>query len=317
MSVICPASDVVPDTAGVVNKPDAPRVGGRILDVDGVMKPGSNGKGRIRGRNNQPQSQIYKGRGPSRNQVYDSNGPGVRVRGNAHQVVEKYQALARDAAALGDRLLCENYLQHAEHYLRIILAINQNNPQRVVTRLDQGQALDGPDDFYEDGEELQEATVEAIGLASGSVAAQGTSADGVEASVVSSGDEVGGDRSRPRRPREGDPRERPDRRGGEFRARHDGERSFRGRDVFVAPVGSDTPQPFVVMPEETVQVEVERVAPVSVPRPDGVTADNTPVEAVVSTGPDPLAPEVRKPRRRRAPQATGEAGSIPTEQAEV
>lgn len=314
MPVICPVPDIVPGTAGVVNKPDTPRVGGRILDVDGVMKPGSNGKGRIRGRNNQPQSQIYKGRGPSRNQVYDSNGPGVRVRGNAHQVVEKYQALARDAAALGDRLLCENYLQHAEHYLRIILAINQNNPQRTVMRLDQGQALEGPDDFYEDGEELQEATVETIGLpSSGSVVGQDVSAEGVQ----SSGDEAGGNHSRLRRPRDSDPRERPDRRGGEFRARHDGERSFRGRDVFVAPVGSDTPQPFVVMPGETVQVEVERVAPVSVPRPDVVTIDEKPAEAVVSAGPDPLAPESRKPRRRRTPRATGETDSIPTEQAEV
>jgi hypothetical protein len=53
-------------------------------------------------------------------QVFDSNGPEVRIRGTAHQVVEKYQALAKDAASMGDRILSESYLQHAEHYQRII-----------------------------------------------------------------------------------------------------------------------------------------------------------------------------------------------------
>jgi hypothetical protein len=58
--------------------------------------------------------------GNSRMQVYDSNGPDVRIRGTAHQVAEKYMTLAKDAASAGDRTLAENYLQHAEHYQRII-----------------------------------------------------------------------------------------------------------------------------------------------------------------------------------------------------
>lgn len=53
-------------------------------------------------------------------QVFDSNGPDVRIRGTAHQVTEKYMALAKDAASSGDRILAESYLQHAEHYQRII-----------------------------------------------------------------------------------------------------------------------------------------------------------------------------------------------------
>ena len=60
-----------------------------------------------------------------RNQIFDSNGPDMRVRGNAFQVHEKYQALAKDALTSGDRVLAENYLQHAEHYFRIIEAINE------------------------------------------------------------------------------------------------------------------------------------------------------------------------------------------------
>ncbi|MDD3371941.1 MAG: DUF4167 domain-containing protein [Alphaproteobacteria bacterium] len=60
-----------------------------------------------------------------RHQSFDSNCGDLRVRGNAWQVHEKYQALARDASSSGDRVLAENYLQHAEHYYRIIEAIDE------------------------------------------------------------------------------------------------------------------------------------------------------------------------------------------------
>jgi len=60
-----------------------------------------------------------------RHQSFDSNCGDLRVRGNAWQVYEKYQALARDANASGDRVAAENYLQHAEHYYRIIEAIEE------------------------------------------------------------------------------------------------------------------------------------------------------------------------------------------------
>lgn len=53
-------------------------------------------------------------------QTYDSNGPDVRIRGNAIQITEKYMGLARDAAAAGDRVLAESYYQHAEHYQRML-----------------------------------------------------------------------------------------------------------------------------------------------------------------------------------------------------
>lgn len=58
--------------------------------------------------------------GQGRTHVYDSNGPDVRIRGTAHQVAEKYDALAKDAKASGDHIMAENYYQHAEHYIRII-----------------------------------------------------------------------------------------------------------------------------------------------------------------------------------------------------
>lgn len=56
----------------------------------------------------------------NRNQIFDSSGPDVRVRGNAHQVFDKYQALAREAAASGDRIQAEAYWQYADHYFRMI-----------------------------------------------------------------------------------------------------------------------------------------------------------------------------------------------------
>jgi hypothetical protein len=71
-----------------------------------------------------------------RHQSFDSNCIDLRVRGNAWQVHEKYQALARDAQSSGDRVAAENYLQHAEHYFRIIEAINEAtaNEQRQSGR---------------------------------------------------------------------------------------------------------------------------------------------------------------------------------------
>ena len=63
-----------------------------------------------------------RGGNQQRSQVFDSNGPDVRIRGTAHQVTEKYLALAKDASSSGDRILAESYLQHAEHYQRIILS---------------------------------------------------------------------------------------------------------------------------------------------------------------------------------------------------
>ena len=84
------------------------------------MRPGTNSR-RSRGRGNR------KPHVPSKNQTFDSNGPEVRVRGNAHQVLEKYLALARDAQAAGDRIAAENYFQHAEHYFRIINANGEGN----------------------------------------------------------------------------------------------------------------------------------------------------------------------------------------------
>ncbi|HEY1721367.1 MAG TPA: DUF4167 domain-containing protein [Magnetospirillaceae bacterium] len=140
------------------------------------MKPGQNSKLRMRGRMNNGGGGGGKRHMPMRtNQTYDSNGPDIRVRGNAHQVLEKYLALARDASSQGDRIAAENFYQHAEHYFRTINSQNQhqnqNNQQRFQnnnrqqTPADdhallsgdvQGEETDGETDNGEGEEEAQD-----------------------------------------------------------------------------------------------------------------------------------------------------------------
>ena len=45
------------------------------------------------------------------------------------QLFEKYLQLGRDATGSGDRVMAESYFQHAEHYFRILNAINQASQQ--------------------------------------------------------------------------------------------------------------------------------------------------------------------------------------------
>ena len=67
-------------------------------------------------------SSSNNGGGFNPNRTYDSSGPEVKIRGSASHVYEKYLQLARDANSSGDRIIAENYLQHAEHYYRIMAA---------------------------------------------------------------------------------------------------------------------------------------------------------------------------------------------------
>jgi hypothetical protein len=103
-----------------------------------------------------PNNRRSRGRGPRRphanprQQTYDSNGPDIRIRGNAYQVLEKYLAMARDATSAGDRIAAENYYQHAEHYFRIISA--NGGEHGANGRFRQGQRPDGQDGMPGDGQ---------------------------------------------------------------------------------------------------------------------------------------------------------------------
>ena len=52
-----------------------------------------------------------------------------RVPQNVEKLVEKYNALAKEALSTGDRTLSENYLQHADHFTRIMTERNLNQIQ--------------------------------------------------------------------------------------------------------------------------------------------------------------------------------------------
>tara|TARA_R110002124_G_scaffold64985_2_gene177473 strand:+ start:280305 stop:280742 length:438 start_codon:yes stop_codon:yes gene_type:complete len=81
------------------------------------------------GRRNNGNNPNNKGR------VFDSNGPDVRIRGTAVQIVEKYTTLARDAHAAGDTIATETFFQHAEHYQRIVNEWDDelvNGPRKIV-----------------------------------------------------------------------------------------------------------------------------------------------------------------------------------------
>ncbi len=101
------------------------------------MRPGQNK--RMRGRN------PRKGPNPL-SRSYESNGPDVKIRGTAQHVAEKYLQLARDAQSSGDPVMAESYLQHAEHYFRIIAAAQaaQQQPQLGYGR--NGEEIDEGDD---------------------------------------------------------------------------------------------------------------------------------------------------------------------------
>jgi hypothetical protein len=79
----------------------------------------------------------------NRNHVFDSSGPDLRIRGTAQQLFEKYLQLGRDATGSGDRVMAESYFQYAEHYFRILNAINQASQQSQGQGQSQSQGQNG------------------------------------------------------------------------------------------------------------------------------------------------------------------------------
>src|SRR5437867_1994174 len=92
------------------------------------MRPGQNKRSRGRnggGGGGPPHFNNNRPRPPNRVQTFDSNGPSVKIRGNAYQVFERYIAMAREAQTSGDRIAAEDLYQHAEHYYRIMNAAGE------------------------------------------------------------------------------------------------------------------------------------------------------------------------------------------------
>lgn len=124
------------------------------------MRPGqqkqrgrSRNGGGSNNQNNNNNQQQRKGQNPL-TRTYDSSGPDVKIRGTAQHIAEKYMALARDATSSGDRVMAENYLQHAEHYNRIIAAAQAMFQERFQ-RDERAEPGDRDDDDMDTNGNLQ------------------------------------------------------------------------------------------------------------------------------------------------------------------
>src|SRR5690349_7365773 len=124
------------------------------------MRNGQNNK-RMRNRNNNNNNNNNNRRGQNpMTRVFESNGPDIKIRGTASHVAEKYVQLARDAQASGDPVAAENYYQHAEHYFRLIAAVQeqfrQNQPnfsRPESTGNDTHGGNDAQDETFDEGDE--------------------------------------------------------------------------------------------------------------------------------------------------------------------
>lgn len=111
------------------------------------MRQGQQNRSRGRSRNRKGQSPLARS--------FESSGPDVKIRGTPAHIGEKYVALARDAAAAGDPVLAENYMQHAEHYHRIIMAVREQQIQNGDD-ISNGAMGHGRLGSYNDGMDLQD-----------------------------------------------------------------------------------------------------------------------------------------------------------------
>ena len=158
------------------------------------------------------------------NRAFESNGPdNVKIRGNAQHVFEKYQQLARDATASGDRVLGENYLQHAEHYFRVIRAVQPNKTTSEIMGRD--SFASGYDIDFEDESGAQAASEDTSG--EGGEAQGDNGGENGEQRAERQDRDQNRDQNREWRPR--DERPRDDRSQGDRSYNRD-DRDYRPRD---------------------------------------------------------------------------------------
>jgi hypothetical protein len=282
------------------------------------------------------------------NRAFDSNGPdGVKIRGNAQHVFEKYQQLARDASTGGDRVLAEGYLQHAEHYFRVLRAFQpQRPPSDFLGRDSFGSGMDI--DFEDDGNN-NFTDGESLGEGEGQSSSDGESFEsrgeqpyrneqqnrdqqrdwGRERQERREQQQRQEPRARDERPREERPRdERPrDERPRDERPRDRFRNEGRSNDRERPPreerdSQSRDPQfrdPLAVVEPQTTPLPVEGGHQLR--SQDGALSPAPAfLQARVDRPPEAIAEESepRRPRRRRTPRTfEGDAGPAPAETEEV
>ena len=90
------------------------------------MRPSNKSRSRNKGGNRRPHNNNTN----IVNRVFDSAGPEGKVRGTPQQIVEKYSQLARDAQLSGDRVAAESYMQHSEHYSRMLAVAQREQAEK-------------------------------------------------------------------------------------------------------------------------------------------------------------------------------------------
>jgi len=240
------------------------------------------GMKRQRGRN---RSAGGKPQQHNANRALESNGPeGVKVRGNAQTVYERYQQLARDAGSAGDRVLAENFLQHAEHYFRLIRAMQPTRPAAEIIGRD--QFISGFDVDFEDesGEAVEAETTESE--------AEPRDRNGWR----DRDDRRDRFRDRDERPREDRPREDRPR---EDRARDERPREERQRDD---RPGRD-PLPVIEPSGGVIAPATDRAPSPTLRSEDGAESQAPDFLRPRPPRAEPEGEEARPPRRRRAPRS--------------
>ena len=270
------------------------------------------------------------------NRAFDSNGPdGVKVRGAAQHVYEKYQQLARDAQTSGDRVLAENHLQHAEHYFRVLRAMQPLRPLSEIIGRD--QFVSGYDIDFEDESGAQAEAIEAENEAAEAEAErqgddrgyrQNDQRGGEQRQEWRGEDRNGGDRNQ--NDRNQNDRSQNDRSQGERnqRGRGQGERPYRDdrqrsgdrprfdrQDQAPRADQRDSRPPYRAEVQETRPPEPEAPATPMLRADDG---DFSHAPAFLQVREPREDGEARRPRRRRAPRdfEAGEAAPASGETAE-
>ena len=88
----------------------------------------SNGRGRSSHQENGYMQARSRSQSFSNNQTRNN----FRSAQSAEKLLEKYNSLAKEAMSLGDKTLCENYLQHADHFMRVIEDKSKNKDQATA-----------------------------------------------------------------------------------------------------------------------------------------------------------------------------------------
>ena len=87
----------------------------------------------------------------SNNENFKRKAPG-RNNHNASKLIEKYNDLAREASSNGDKILSENYFQHADHFTRIL---NEQESQRR-SRFSDSKSVEGTSDVEQKSENVED-----------------------------------------------------------------------------------------------------------------------------------------------------------------